>query len=45
MRECCKTGSNNKSNGITKWFNYILYAILIIIIFGAVLLHLKGSVE
>ncbi len=42
MKECCKNGfqdTENKSN-IKKWFNYIVYIILFLIVGGAFVLQL-----
>jgi hypothetical protein len=42
MKECCKSDSQateNKSN-IKKWFNYIVYIILFLIVGGAFVLQL-----
>ena len=42
MKDCCKDGCQNKAEKsvIKKWFNYIIYTILIAIIGGALVLQL-----
>ncbi len=42
MKNCCKDGCHRKEEKsvVKKWFNYIIYAILIIITVGALALQL-----
>ena len=42
MKDCCKNGCHRKAEKsvVRRWFNYILYAILIVIIGGALALQL-----
>mgnify|MGYP006921590749 CR=1 FL=1 len=44
MKECCKDGcyDTTKKSNVKKWFNYIVYIILILIIGGALVLQLLG---
>tara|TARA_Y100000815_G_scaffold51490_1_gene42015 strand:- start:2207 stop:2344 length:138 start_codon:yes stop_codon:yes gene_type:complete len=45
MKDCCKTGNEKeqKKGGFKKWFNYIIYGIIAIIIMGALWLQLTGN--
>ncbi len=45
MKDCCKTGSETeqKKSGFKKWLNYIIYAIIAIIVIGALVLQLTGN--
>ncbi|TVZ27166.1 hypothetical protein JM83_2191 [Gillisia sp. Hel_I_86] len=45
MKECCKTGSETKKkeSSFKKWLSYILYAVIAIIVIGALLLQLKAK--
>ncbi|MDR6301743.1 hypothetical protein [Mesonia maritima] len=45
MKDCCNTGNEKeqKKSGFRKWFNYIIYGIMAIIIIGALLLQLTGN--
>lgn len=42
MKDCCKDGCHCKEEKsvVKKWFNYIIYTILIMIIGGALVLQL-----
>lgn len=42
MKECCKDGFQvtEKKYNLKKWFNYIIYTILILIVGGALVLQL-----
>ena len=42
MKDCCKDGCKHKTEKsvVKKWFNYIVYTILIIIVGGALALQL-----
>jgi hypothetical protein len=42
MKECCKDGCQNttEKSVVKKWFNYILYTILILIVGGALALQI-----
>lgn len=42
MKECCKSGCDKKTKktGLRKWLNYLLYAIIAIIVLGSLLLQL-----
>ncbi|WP_286949762.1 MULTISPECIES: hypothetical protein [Flavobacteriaceae] len=42
MKDCCKDGCHHKAekSAVRRWFNYILYTILIVIIGGALALQL-----
>jgi len=42
MKECCKDGfqDTEKKSNIKKWFNYIVYIILFLIVGGALVLQL-----
>jgi len=45
MKDCCNTGNRkvHNKNPLNKWFNYIMYAIIATIVFGALVLQLIGS--
>ncbi|MDG3582526.1 hypothetical protein [Galbibacter pacificus] len=45
MKDCCKTGNEReqKKSGLKKWFSYIIYGIIAIVIIGALLLQLTGN--
>jgi hypothetical protein len=45
MKDCCKTGSDKaqKKSGLKKWFNYVIYAVIAIILIGALVLQLTGN--
>ncbi|WP_298247805.1 hypothetical protein [uncultured Christiangramia sp.] len=42
MKDCCKTGNEKgqRGNGFKKWFNFLIFGIIVIIIIGALLLQL-----
>ncbi|WP_255724774.1 MULTISPECIES: hypothetical protein [unclassified Tenacibaculum] len=42
MKDCCKDGCHQKAEKsiVKKWFNYLIYVILLIIIGGALVLQL-----
>jgi len=42
MKECCKDGSQQtaEKSVVKKWFNYIVYTILILLVGGALALQL-----
>jgi len=45
MKDCCKTGieKDQKQGGFKKWLSYIIYAIIAIIVLGALVLQLTGN--
>ncbi len=45
MKDCCNTGSETEQNknGLKKWFNYIIYTIIAIILIGVLILQLAGD--
>jgi len=45
MKDCCKTGTEKekKKGGFKKWFNYVLYGIIAIILIGALISQLTQS--
>jgi disulfide bond formation protein DsbB len=43
MKQCCKTGNNNSPNHLRRWLNYVIYAVIAIIVVGALLLQLFGE--
>ncbi|MDT7827253.1 hypothetical protein RQM65_01070 [Pricia sp. S334] len=45
MKDCCNTGNGKQQNKnpLKKWFNYIVYAIIAIIVLGALVLQLMGD--
>ncbi|WP_445747849.1 hypothetical protein [Polaribacter sp.] len=42
MKDCCKDGfqETEKKSNVKKWFNYIVYVILFLIVGGALVLQL-----
>tara|TARA_R110002049_G_scaffold309168_1_gene517833 strand:+ start:2488 stop:2625 length:138 start_codon:yes stop_codon:yes gene_type:complete len=44
MKECCKTGNKGKTKSrLQRWLNYVVYAVLTIIIIGAIYLQIIGN--
>ncbi len=45
MKDCCKTGNekDHKKGGFKKWFNYIIYGIIAIIVAVALWLQLTEN--
>jgi hypothetical protein len=45
MKDCCKSGCDKKTKqtGLKKWFDYLLYAVIAVIVLGALLLQLFGK--
>ncbi|MFC4094766.1 hypothetical protein [Euzebyella saccharophila] len=45
MKDCCNTGKSEAQDKylLKKWFNYIVYAIIIIIVLGALVVQLIGD--
>lgn len=45
MKDCCKTGNEEDQNksGFKKWFQYLVYVIIAIIILGAIWLQLSDK--
>jgi len=45
MKECCNSGNSKvqNKNPLKKWFNYIMYAIIALIVFWALALQLIGT--
>lgn len=45
MKDCCNTANSRAqiNNPLKKWFNYMVYAIIAIIVLGALVLQLIGD--
>jgi hypothetical protein len=45
MKDCCNNGCDKKTKKtvLRKWLNYLLYAVISVIVLGAMLLQLFGE--
>tara|TARA_R110001583_G_scaffold88891_1_gene230058 strand:- start:146 stop:286 length:141 start_codon:yes stop_codon:yes gene_type:complete len=45
MKDCCNSGCDKKTKktGLRKWLNYLLYAVIAIIVLGALLMQIFGK--
>lgn len=45
MKDCCNTGNSTaqNKNPLKKWFNYIIYTVIAVVVLGAMALQLIGT--